>query len=119
MIADLVAWARLPETTDGYQMDLPGKSPLRAASEGIEDEKMLRLLPPMLTRFFKAAGVERDRISSRGAAYSILCRRPSNSPDGATVPANERPAATPQVRLRSIKESESPRAAAKPPVKRQ
>ena len=46
--------------------------PLRAASEGMDDEEAFRLLTPMLTRLFKDAKVKHERVSSRGERYSIV-----------------------------------------------
>ena len=46
--------------------------PLLAASEGMDADEALRLLKPMLTRLFKDAKVEYERVSSRGERYSIL-----------------------------------------------
>ena len=62
-----IAWS----SRDKDDEDAPAHA-LRAASEGMEEEEVLRLLKPMLTRLFKDAKVGYERVSSGGERYSIL-----------------------------------------------
>jgi len=73
LVASMLAYASSVAGRTGHLDDesKPGY-PLIAASEGMDDEETFRLLKPMLTRLFQDAKVKHERVSSRGARYSIV-----------------------------------------------
>ena len=73
LVASMLAYASDVAWSSGDTDDEDDPAyPLRAASEGMEEEDVLRLLKPMLTRLFKDAKVGHERVSSGGERYSIL-----------------------------------------------
>ena len=72
LVASMLAYAsRVARSGSDSEDENAPAYRLRAASEGVEDEKAFRLLKPLLEKLFKDAKVKHERVSSKGERYSI------------------------------------------------